>query len=143
MFIGEFQHTVDKKGRIIVPSKFRDMLGASFICTKGLDGCLFMYNKDDWNIFVAKVSALPISNIDGRKFARYFFSGATECEMDSLGRIVIPQNLRAHANLEKDIVSIGVSNRVEIWDKEAWEKYNSIENFVDDELAARMAELGI
>ncbi len=143
MFIGEYQHTIDKKGRIIVPAKFRDSLGDVFIVTKGLDGCLFAYNTSDWAKFEKKITELPVTSADSRKFSRYFFSGACECELDSMGRVVLPANLREHANLSKNIVSIGVSNRVEIWDKERWDVYNGEENFVDDELAAKMAELGV
>lgn len=143
MFMGEYQHNIDAKGRIIVPSRFRDELGESFVVTKGLDKCLFVYPLGEWKKLEEKLRLLPLTSMDARKFVRYFFAGAVECEVDSQGRIVIPQNLRSYASLEKQIVSIGVADRVEIWNKEKWEAYNDEENFVDNELAAKMAEYGI
>lgn len=143
MFIGEYQHNIDTKGRIIIPSKFREDLGDKFVVTRGLDSCLFVYSQERWVTLVEKLKTLPWTSADVRKFARFFTAGAIECEIDNQGRIVIPQNLREHATLEKQIVSIGVVDRVEIWDKARWEDYNSEENFVDNELAEKMAELGI
>lgn len=143
MFMGEYQHNIDAKGRIIVPSRFRDELGESFVVTKGLDKCLFVYPLGEWKKLEEKLRLLPLTSMDARKFVRYFFAGAVECEVDSQGRIVIPSNLRSYASLEKQIVSIGVADRVEIWNKEKWEAYNDEENFVDNELAAKMAEYGI
>lgn len=143
MFMGEYQHNIDSKGRLIVPAKFREELGATFIVTKGLDKCLFAYTKDEWKVFEEKVRKLPLTNKDVRKFVRFFFSGAVECETDNQGRIMIPQNLREYAVIKKEIVSIGVSNRIEIWSKENWIEYNDEENFIDGQLAEKMAELGI
>ncbi len=143
MFIGEYQHTIDAKGRLIVPVKFRDGLGEQFVVTKGLDNCLFAYTLEEWKVFEDKVKNLPLSNKDARKFVRFFFSGATVCEIDNQGRINLPQNLREYANIVKDIISIGVSNRIEIWDKLNWELYNGEENFIDNALAEKMSELGI
>lgn len=143
MFMGEYQHTIDSKGRLIIPAKFREQLGQRFVITKGLDNCLFAYPYDEWKVFEEKLRALPTTSRDARKFVRFFFSGATECEIDSQGRVLIPPTLREYGDLIKDVVSIGVSTRVEIWNKQNWESYNDEENFVDTNLAEKMAELGI
>ncbi len=143
MFIGEYTHSVDVKGRVSIPAKFREELGESFILTKGLDNCLFIYSMDEWSILENKLKQLPLTNRDARAFVRFFFSGATECELDSQGRIRIKNNLREHANLQKDAVIIGVGTRVEIWSNAEWQKYNSDDNLSYDEIASKMAELGI
>lgn len=143
MFIGEYQHSLDNKGRIIIPSKFRDELGDVFIITKGLDNCLFVYPKDEWNILENKLKLLPLTSKDARAFVRFFFSGATECELDKQGRILIPINLREHCKLDKEAVIIGVSTRVEIWSKEEWDLYNDDESLSYEAIAEKMAELGI
>lgn len=143
MFMGEYQHNIDAKGRVIVPSKLREDLGSKFVVTRGLDKCLFIYDEKRWTDIVEKLKALPWTDPDVRRFARFFTAGAIECVLDNQGRIVIPQNLREHAKLDKQIVSIGVVDRVEIWNKEMWESYNDEENFVDNELAEKMAALGI
>jgi len=143
MFIGEYRHSLDPKGRIIVPSKFRDGLGYRFVLTKGLDGCLFAYSKDEWENLENKLKQLPLTSKDARAFVRFFFAGATECEIDKQGRTLIPQTLRDYAGLEKESVIIGVSTRVEIWSQEKWDAYNEMEDLEADDLAAKMAELGI
>ncbi|MCX8074832.1 MAG: division/cell wall cluster transcriptional repressor MraZ [Clostridia bacterium] len=143
MLLGEYNHNLDEKGRVSVPSKFRDDLGASFIVTKGLDNCLFAYSKEEWQTFETKLKALPLTNINARNFIRFFFAGATECEIDKQGRINIPQNLREYAGLKKDLTIIGVSTRVEIWDKEKWENYTGPDNMDVDEIASQMSNLGI
>lgn len=143
MFYGEYQHSIDPKGRVIVPSKFRDGLGEKFIVTKGLDNCLFAYSSEEWSNLEAKLRTLPFTDKDVRSFIRFFFAGAAECEVDKQGRILIPQNLREYAGLGKDIYVIGVSTRVEVWDKDKWEKYSSDENVSADKLAEKMAMLGI
>ncbi|WP_055107464.1 division/cell wall cluster transcriptional repressor MraZ [Paenibacillus ihumii] len=123
MFMGEFQHSIDDKGRIIIPAKFRDLLGASFVVTRGLDQCLFVYPMQEWAVLEQKLKALPLMKSDARAFTRFFFSGATECEWDKQGRVNLPGNLRQYAKLEKDCVVLGVSNRVEIWSRDTWEQY--------------------
>ncbi|GAA0135896.1 division/cell wall cluster transcriptional repressor MraZ [Paenibacillus sp. YSY-4.3] len=123
MFMGEFQHSIDDKGRIIIPAKFRDLLGASFVVTRGLDQCLFVYPMQEWQVLEQKLKALPLMKSDARAFTRFFFSGATECEWDKQGRVNLPGNLRQYAKLEKDCVVLGVSNRVEIWSRDTWEQY--------------------
>lgn len=142
MFIGEYNHAVDRKNRIIIPSKFRDYLGDKFIITKGLDGCLYVYTKFEWKNFYEKLRALPLTNKDARVFTRFFFSGAHEAEMDKQGRVLIPQNLIQYANIKKDIVSIGVASRIEIWSLENWSEYNE-DNIDFNEIAEKMNELGI
>ena len=143
MFIGEYRHSLDVKGRIIVPSKFRDGLGDKFVLTKGLDGCLFAYSKEEWANFEEKIKTLPLTNKDARAFIRFFFAGAVECEIDKQGRTLIPPMLREHAGLNKDLVIIGVSSRVEIWSQEKWDNYSEAEDLDADELAEKMALLGI
>lgn len=143
MFYGEYQHSMDAKGRAIMPSKFRDGLGDKFILTKGLDNCLFAYSKEEWSNLETKLKSLPFTNKDARAFVRFIFSGATECETDKQGRILIPANLREYANLDKDIYVIGVSTRVEVWDKGTWDSYSSDENLSPDSIAEKMAEMGI
>ncbi|MDD2446976.1 MAG: division/cell wall cluster transcriptional repressor MraZ [Tissierellia bacterium] len=143
MFIGEHQHSIDDKGRLIIPSKFREDLGYEFIMTKGLDNCLFVYPKNEWLIIEEKLKSLPLTNRDARAFIRFFFAGASECTLDKQGRVLVPVNLREHSKLEKETVIIGVSTRMEIWSKEEWDAYNSDDNLSYDSIAEKMAELGI
>lgn len=142
MFIGEYQHSLDAKNRMIIPSKLRDGLGVSFVITKGLDGCLYAYTQEEWKRLEEKLKTLPLTNKDARAFVRFFFSGAAEVEIDKQGRALIPQNLIEYANINKDIVSIGVSTRFEIWSKESWKEYND-QNIDYDAIAEKMSELGI
>jgi MraZ protein len=142
MFIGEYQHAIDNKNRMIIPSKLRDELGESFVLTKGLDGCLYAYPMNEWKILEDKLKKLPLTNKDARAFVRFFFSGANEIDSDKQGRALIPQNLLEYADIKKEIVSIGVSTRLEIWSKEKWEEYNS-QNIDYDGIAEKMSELGI
>ncbi|MGL5634978.1 MAG: division/cell wall cluster transcriptional repressor MraZ [Sarcina sp.] len=142
MFIGEYNHNLDSKNRIIIPSKFRENLGNKFFITKGLDGCLYVYPTNEWEELKKKLNTLPISNKEARAFVRFFFSGAAEIELDKQGRGGIPTNLREYANIEKEVISIGVLSRVELWSKEKWEEYNS-ENIDFSEIAERMMDLGV
>lgn len=142
MLLGEYAHTLDPKGRVIMPAKFREDIGSNFVVTKGLDNCLFAYSISEWQNFETKLKTLPLTNPTARNFIRFFFSGATECEVDKQGRILIPANLREYAGLQKDIYVIGVSTRVEIWDKEKWDNYNSSDN-IDEDIANQMSSLGI
>lgn len=142
MFIGEYQHALDTKNRIIIPSKFREELGNSFVITKGLDGCLYCYPMEEWKKLEEKLKSLPFTNKDARAFVRFFFSGAADVEIDKQGRALIPQNLIEYANIVKDIVSIGVSTRIEIWSKEKWDEYNT-QNIDYEEIAEKMSNLGI
>ncbi|HIV74160.1 MAG TPA: division/cell wall cluster transcriptional repressor MraZ [Candidatus Pseudogracilibacillus intestinigallinarum] len=133
MFMGEYQHNIDIKGRMIVPAKFREGLGDSFVLTRGLDNCLFVYPMDEWKVLEGKLKQLPLTKKDARQFTRFFFSGAVECEIDKQGRINIPATLRTYSKLEKECIVIGVSNRIEIWSKDVWEDYfeASEESFED------------
>ena len=143
MFCGEYKNTIDSKGRIIIPAKFREELGEKFVVTKGLDNCLYGYSLEEWSNFEKKVKELPQTDKYVRTFTRFFFSGATECELDKQGRVLIPSNLREYAKLEKNVYTVGVSSRFEIWAKDAWEEYISSENIDTDEIASKMAMLGI
>ncbi|MBD7964392.1 MULTISPECIES: division/cell wall cluster transcriptional repressor MraZ [Fictibacillus] len=125
MFMGEYQHSIDEKGRMIIPSKFRDELGTEFILTRGLDQCVFGYPLNEWKVIEEKLKSLPFTKKDARAFTRFFFSGAAECQLDKQGRVNIASPLRDYAKLEKDCVVIGVSNRIEIWSKSIWEEYFS------------------
>lgn len=142
MFMGEYNHTIDGKGRVHVPAKFRDALGDGFVVTKGLDGCLFVYPPDAWQAFEEKLQSLPLTNKNSRQFARFFLAGAASCEVDKQGRILLPQVLREFAGLEKEVVMVGVANRVEIWSKERWQE--CIDSYDDDmdEVAENMESLG-
>ena len=141
MFMGEYNHTIDAKGRLIVPSKFRESLGDVFVVTKGLDGCLFVYDNDEWNAFEEKLKSLPLTNKEARTFARFFLAGAAEVEVDKQGRILLPGVLREFAGLKKDVVLIGVASRIEIWDRERFDGAAVYEDM--DEIAEHMAELGL
>ena len=120
MFMGEYNHTIDAKGRLIIPSRFRELLGEEFVLTRGLDGCLSIYPMDEWVAFEEKLRALPLTNKDARTFSRFFVAGATACQLDKQGRILVPQTLRQFAGLDKDVVLTGNLNRIEVWSKEKW-----------------------
>ena len=141
MFMGQYNHTIDAKGRLIIPSKFREALGDEFVVTKGLDGCLFVYDNKEWAAFEEKLKSLPLTNKDARQFVRFFLAGAALAEVDKQGRILLPAVLREFAALEKEVVLIGVASRVEIWSKERWENEASYDDV--EEIAEHMAELGL
>lgn len=143
MFMGEYQHSIDDKGRLIIPAKFRDALGQSFVVTRGLDNCLFVYPQKEWSAMEQKLKALPLMKADARAFTRFFLAGATECELDKQGRVNIPGNLREHAGLEKDCVIIGVSSRVEIWSKENWEAYSNLSEQSFNEIAEKLVDFNL
>lgn len=143
MFIGEYNHAVDPKGRLSMPVKFREELGEVFYVTKGLDQCLFVFPLAEWQVFEDKLKQLPLTNKNARAFVRMFFAGAMEATFDKQGRILLSQPLRAHAQIEKEVMIIGVGQRIEIWGQEAWSSYNDPENLSYDDIAEHMAELGI
>lgn len=141
MFMSEYNHTIDTKGRLIIPSRFRDILGEEFVVTKGMDGCLFVYANEDWTTFEEKLRSLPLINKQARQFARFFLSGAVQVELDKQGRILLPALLREFAGLDKDVVLVGVGSRIEIWSKATWEDINADTNM--DEITSAMEELGL
>ncbi len=143
MLIGEYEHSLDDKGRVIMPAKLRIDIGERFIITKGLDGCLFVFSQVEWSNFETKLKELPLTNKNARDFVRFFLSGATECEIDKQGRFLIVTNLREYANIKKEVVIIGVGTRIEIWDKSKWKDYNDNDNISADDLAENMTMLGI
>lgn len=140
MFMGEYHHTIDNKGRLIIPARFREGLGVRFIATKGLDNCLFVYPMDEWKQIESRLKELPFTRSDARTFVRFFFSGAAECEVDGQGRILLPESLRSYARLERDVVVIGVSSRVEIWSKPEWDDYQQKADQSYEELAEKIID---
>ena len=141
MFMGEYNHTIDAKGRLIIPSKFRESLGDEFVVTKGMDGCLFVYDNEEWKKFEEKLLSLPMMDKQVRQFTRYFLAGAASVEVDKQGRILLPAVLREFAGIEKEAVLVGVGSRIEIWSRERWEGTVSFEDM--DEISNHMFELGI
>lgn len=143
MLLGEFQHSLDIKGRVAVPAKFRDNLSAGAIITRGLDNCLFLFTGEEWSKLADKLISLPLAQSNSRAFTRLMLAGAMNVDVDSQGRILIPDYLRKYAGLKKDVVITGLYNRVEIWDKEMWEKYKQKTESASDEIAEKLGELGI
>lgn len=143
MLMGEYLHSIDVKGRIILPVDFREELGTTFIITKGLDRCLFVYHQSEWKVLSEKLKQLPLSKPEARAFVRFFFSGARQLECDKQSRFLVPGNLRDYAMLEKDVVLIGVSNRIEVWNKAQWEAYNDEINPMVTTIAETLTDLGI
>lgn len=143
MLIGEYEHSLDVKGRLIMPAKLREDVGEKFIITKGLDGCLFGFSLNEWANFEEKLKSLPLTNKNARDFVRFFLSGAVECEIDKQGRFLVASNLREYASMEKEVVIIGVGTRIEFWSIDKWKKYNSSDNISADDLAENMTMLGI
>ncbi|MDD4625041.1 MAG: division/cell wall cluster transcriptional repressor MraZ [Candidatus Paceibacterota bacterium] len=143
MFIGEYSYTIDAKKRLTIPPKFRKILGKKAVITRGLDNCLFLYTQKDWQEQAEKLSKLPLSQADARGFARIMLAGAMEAEIDSLGRILIPDYLKDYANLDKKITVAGLYNRVEIWEEENWKRYKEKTEKEAGDIAERLKELGI
>lgn len=143
MLIGEYEHSLDVKGRLIMPAKLREDIGEKFIITKGLDGCLFGFSLSEWTNFEEKLKSLPLTNKNARDFVRFFLSGAVECEIDKQGRFLVASNLREYASMEKEVVIIGVGTRIEFWSKDKWKQYNNSDNISADDLAENMTMLGI
>ncbi|MGI6357630.1 MAG: division/cell wall cluster transcriptional repressor MraZ [Bacillota bacterium] len=143
LLIGEYQHSLDGKGRLIIPARLREGLGERFVVTKGLDTCLFVYPETEWDSLEAKLRALPLTSSDVRAFVRLLFAGATVCELDKQGRILVPPHLRSHAHLERDAVILGVANRVEIWDQQVWTNYSSRAAESYEQVAEQLEGLGI
>ena len=141
MFMGEYRHNIDEKGRLIVPAKFREALGKEVVVTKEIDQCLFVYPLSEWKIIEEKFREANTTTANARKFARFFFAGACNVEIDKQGRILLPNQLREFADLTKDNVTVGVLNRVESWRGSKWDENNTFDDM--DEIAEQMAELGI
>ncbi len=142
-FMGEYLHNIDDKGRLIIPARFREGLGEKFVITKGLDNCLFVYPAEGWSEMEGKLRNLPFTRADARAFVRFFFSGATECETDRQGRILLPANLREYASLNKEAVIVGVSTRVEIWSRALWEQYCQNTAAQYEDLAEKIVDFDI
>ena len=143
MLMGEYMHTIDAKGRVILPADFRSELGESFIITKGLDSCLFIYTMTEWENLSTKLKQLPLAKAEARAFVRFFFSGARQLECDKQGRFLVPATLRANAKLQKDVVLIGISSRIELWSREEWNRYNEEINPSVSSIAENLVDLGI
>ncbi len=140
MFMGEYSHSVDAKGRLIIPAKFRDELGENFVITKGLDGCLYIYPSSEWNLFQEKLRTLPLTNKNARTLVRFFVSGAAECELDKQGRILIPATQREFAGITKDVVLAGSIERIEIWSRERWSENSNFEDM--DVISGGLEDIG-
>lgn len=143
MLVGEYNHTIDEKGRLIIPAKLREDLGEKVIICKGLEGCLFVYSMTEWEKFAGELETLPRMNKDARIFKRYFFGSANEGSFDKQGRVLITPTLREAAELKKDVVLVGVQDRVEIWDKACWDERNDVSEEDLDAIAERMEAIGI
>lgn len=143
MFMGEYHHNLDAKGRLIVPAKFREQLGANFVLTRGMDGCLFGYPDSEWQALQEKLAQLPLTKKDARTFVRFLYSAATECELDRQGRINIPKPLMDHAGLAKECVLVGVANRIEVWSSERWNNFadSAADDF--DEISENLMDFGL
>ncbi|OEF96082.1 division/cell wall cluster transcriptional repressor MraZ [Desulfuribacillus alkaliarsenatis] len=140
MFMGEYQHSIDVKGRIIIPAKLRDGLGKTFIITRGLENCLFVYPMSEWELLEQKLKALPFTKKDVRAFTRFLLSGAIEAEADKQGRVLLPNNLRDFAEIDKECVIIGVSSRVEIWSKDKWNNYYQTADSTFEDIAETIVD---
>ncbi|HLC69743.1 MAG TPA: division/cell wall cluster transcriptional repressor MraZ [Patescibacteria group bacterium] len=143
MFIGEFTHNLDDKGRLAIPVKFRRDLTKGAVVTRGLDNCLFLYTKNEWEKLAEKLATLPISQANSRAFARLMLAGAMDVDVDKQGRIVLPEYLRQFAGLSKNVIVAGLYSRVEIWDESKWQAYKKQTETNSNEIAEKMAELGV
>src|SRR5512136_180954 len=143
MFLGEFSHSIDDKGRLTLPAKFRPDLGQGVVVTRGVDKCLFIFTLEEFQRIADRLGQLPMTQVEGREFSRHFFSGASDVEVDKQGRILIPQNLREYADLDGEAVVAGVNTRIEVWDVQAWQQVRAnFENNATDD-AGHWAKLGI
>ena len=143
MFIGEYNHNLDDKGRLAIPSKYRDDLAKGAVVTRGLDNCLFLYPKAEWNKLAKKLADLPISQANTRAFARLMLAGAMDVELDKQGRIIIPEYLRKYAGMKKQLVVTGLMNRMEIWDEDKWTDYKKSTEADSNDIAETLGELGV
>lgn len=143
MFIGEYSHTIDDKGRVAVPAKFRTQLKNGAVVTRGLDNCLFLFSKEEWQKLAQQISASPINKANTRAFGRFMLAGASEAEFDKQGRILLPEYLRGHASLSKKAIIAGIYNRIEIWEESAWQKYSRQTQKNSAKIAEELGELGM
>ncbi|MCX7589595.1 MAG: division/cell wall cluster transcriptional repressor MraZ [bacterium] len=143
MLIGEYNHNMDSKGRIAIPAKFREDLGAGAIITRGLDNCLFVFSTKEWESLIQKLMSLPLSQANSRAFVRLMLAGAKDAEFDAQGRILIPDYLRKYAGIKKGVIITGLYNRIEIWDEEKWQDYKQKTESRTEEIAERLSDLGI
>ncbi len=143
MFIGEYSHNIDDKGRLNLPAKFRRDIRQGVVITRGLDRCLFVYTRDEWKLLAEKLSKLPLSHKKSRAFARLMLAGAWDAELDSQGRVMLPEYLRNYAHLGKHVTVAGLYNRLEIWDEDAWQTYKAATEAQSDDIADAMVSLGI
>lgn len=143
MFIGEYQHNIDEKGRVAVPKKFRPLLAQGMVVTRGLDDCLFLYTQEEWVVLAERLANLPFSQANTRAFARLMLAGAMELSLDKQGRVLLPEYLRQYAGLNKEITVAGLYNRLELWDKEKWQAYSTQTAAARNEIAEQLGELGI
>jgi len=143
MLLGEYQHNLDSKGRMAIPAKFRDKVSAGAIITRGLDNCLFVFNNKDWEVLAQKLIVLPLAQANSRAFVRLMLAGAMDVELDTQGRILIPDYLRKYAELRKQVIVTGLYNRIEIWDSAKWQQYKQKTESASEEIAEKLGELGI
>ena len=144
MFFGEYEHKCDSKGRVMMPSKFRDQLSDTFYVTKGMEGCLFIFDSEEWEILANKINSMSqLSRKEARAFARLFYAGASNLQLDKQGRILIPANLRTYAGISKDVYILGIAKRIEIWSKDKWEEYNNEEFLNYEALSDQLIDLDI
>lgn len=143
MFIGEYTHNLDDKGRLAIPKKFRESLRKGAVVTRGLDNCLFLYTKEEWLRLAEKLANLPFSQANSRAFARLMLAGAMDIKLDKQGRVILPEYLRNFAGLGKSTVVAGLYNRLELWDQQKWEKYKKKTEADSSDIAEKMYELGI
>ena len=143
MLLGEYKHNLDIKGRVAIPAKFREELKPGAIITRGLDNCLFVFTSKEWEALAQKLVSLPLAQANSRAFARLMLAGATDVDIDSQGRVLIPDYLRKYAGLSKQVTVAGLYNRIEVWDSESWDKYKQKTESSSDEIAEKLGELGI
>lgn len=144
MFFGEYEHKCDSKGRVMMPSKFREQLSDTFFVTKGMEGCLFVYDEEEWEILATKINSMnQLSRKEARAFARLFYAGASNLQLDNQGRILIPANLRTYASIDKEVYILGIAKRIEIWSKERWEAYNDDESLNYEVLSDQLMDLDL
>ena len=143
MLMGKFQNSIDAKSRMIVPAKFREQLGYKCVLTMGIDRCLYIYPMAEWEKFMNKLSALPMSDANARAFIRHFYANAVESEIDKQGRITLPADLREYANIDKELVTIGNLDKIEVWSKEEWDSKDNMPQLSPAEVSQKMVEYGI